>query len=513
MKIDLSLPPGYRGLESGSLHLSPDLSDSWQLPEFDLLEAMPDYSLQKSLTFEARIPLLSTDDSFSLYANSKEAKQNLICPMVIAETFCDETHFTRREGWKCYQLIYTISGSGTLNLENSVYLLRPGSLFLLDCRKYHYFYNTGPEVWNYSFIHFGGGSSAYLCGEVEKNSLLFENAVSSRAVQKFNTIFELSRYDSPDFDIKFHELMTSLLSDLIFLKSGKEPSIRVPVWLGSVLEYISDNYNRQISVSSLAEMVYLSPGRFAHRFTELVGQSPIEYQYGIRIAWAKTLLETTDLPLDEICSKVGFANTANFYSRFRKSEGVPPGRYRKLKRGVTIIIRKATADDADAVASIYEKAHAAEEAGLVTTGWKRGIYPVRDTALAALGRDDLFVMEDKGIIVGTAILNKIQVDAYVNGNWKFDAAPEKVMVMHTLVIDPDNRAKGYGKKFVKFYEEYALASGCPYLRMDTNEKNNAARRLYANSGYEEIGIVPCVFNGLDGVNLVLLEKCLDRPVP
>ena len=38
--------------------------------------------------------------------------------------------------------------------------------------------------------------------------------------------------------------------------------------------------------------------------------------------------------------------------------------------------------------------------------------------------------------------------------------------------------------------------GCPYLRMDTNEKNAAARRLYARLGYKEIGIVDCEFNGI-----------------
>ena len=32
--------------------------------------------------------------------------------------------------------------------------------------------------------------------------------------------------------------------------------------------------------------------------------------------------------------------------------------------------------------------------------------------------------------------------------------------------------------------------------------------MYQKLGYEEIGIVPCVFNGIEGVQLVLLEKRL-----
>ena len=57
-------------------------------------------------------------------------------------------------------------------------------------------------------------------------------------------------------------------------------------------------------------------------------------------------------------------------------------------------------------------------------------------------------------------------------------------------------------------EEYALENGCPYLRMETNERNVRARGFYAKVGYKEIGIVPCIFNGIEGVGLVLLEKKL-----
>ena len=59
---------------------------------------------------------------------------------------------------------------------------------------------------------------------------------------------------------------------------------------------------------------------------------------------------------------------------------------------------------------------------------------------------------------------------------------------------------------IAYYESYAKNNGCPVLRMDTNEKNSAARRLYARLGYREAGIVPCVFNGIKGVGLVCLEK-------
>ena len=115
---------------------------------------------------------------------------------------------------------------------------------------------------------------------------------------------------------------------------------------------------------------------------------------------------------------------------------------------------------------------------------------------------------DGGQVVAAAIINRIQVPVYAEVGWLYHAEPDEVMVLHTLVVDPLRAGRGYGSAFVAFYESYAKNNGCPVLRMDTNEKNAAARRLYARLGYREAGIVPCVFNGIKGVGLVCLEKKL-----
>ena len=173
-----------------------------------------------------------------------------------------------------------------------------------------------------------------------------------------------------------------------------------------------------------------------------------------------------------------------------------------------IMIRKATEADLSAVEAIYNEIHDAEEKGLITTGWLKGIYPVRAVAESALQRDDLFVMEEDGILCGAALINQIQVDVYAGAAWKHEVPDDQVCVLHTLVISPGANGRGLGKQFVRFYEDYARRNGMPELRIDTNERNGKARAMYRKLGYEEIGIVPTVFNGIPNVNLVLLEKYL-----
>ncbi len=168
-------------------------------------------------------------------------------------------------------------------------------------------------------------------------------------------------------------------------------------------------------------------------------------------------------------------------------------------------IRRATLFDLPGVAKVYEEIHDAEEAGLITTGWIRGVYPVRATAEAALQRGDLFILEKGNQVLGSAIINRIQVDVYESAPWRYD---DEVCVLHTLVISPRSRRKGYGRAFVEFYEDYALDHDLYELRLDTNARNTVARDMYARMGYREIAVVPTVFNGIPDVQLVLLEKNL-----
>lgn len=173
-------------------------------------------------------------------------------------------------------------------------------------------------------------------------------------------------------------------------------------------------------------------------------------------------------------------------------------------------IRKATISDLDAVARIYDAQHTAEEAGKSTVGWIRDVYPTRATAAAALDRGELFVLCEQGEVRGAAIINQTQVDVYEGAPWRFSAPDERVCVLHTLVIHPAAKGRGLGTRFVAFYEDWARAHGWPELRMDTNARNANARALYKRLGYREIAVVPTTFNGIPGIDLVLLEKNLEE---
>ena len=135
------------------------------------------------------------------------------------------------------------------------------------------------------------------------------------------------------------------------------------------------------------------------------------------------------------------------------------------------IIRPAAAHDLARIEEIYDAIHTAEEAGNVSIGWVRGVYPTRATAQAALDAGELFVLESDGTVYAAGRINREQVPVYAEVPWAHDAAPEQVLVLHTLVVDPAAAGRGYGTQFVRFYEQYAREHGCPELRIDTDRKS------------------------------------------
>lgn len=172
------------------------------------------------------------------------------------------------------------------------------------------------------------------------------------------------------------------------------------------------------------------------------------------------------------------------------------------------MFRKAAEKDIKRITEIYEEIHTETEAGRMTTDWVRGIYPARQTAESSVRCGDMFVEEENGLVVAAAKINQEQAAEYAEASWQYDAPADQVMVLHTLVVSPKVKGRGFGSGFVAFYEQYAQEHGCPYLRMDTSVNNLSARALYKKLGYREAGIVSSEFNGIHEMQLICLEKKL-----
>lgn len=94
-------------------------------------------------------------------------------------------------------------------------------------------------------------------------------------------------------------------------------------------DYIRTHLKDELSVKTLCSVFNISKNRLYDISHEWFGTSIGEYITNTRIEEAKRLLNTTDLPINQICTAVGIKDYNYFTKFFKSAVGVPPLKYRK----------------------------------------------------------------------------------------------------------------------------------------------------------------------------------------
>lgn len=113
--------------------------------------------------------------------------------------------------------------------------------------------------------------------------------------------------------------------------SFSKPKTREEIFRRLILakEYISSNYNRQITLEDVASQACLSVNHLLRTFKEAYHQSPYQFLMQLRLSRAKNLLQTTTYPLHEIVNLVGFECTSSFIRLFKSAYHVTPLKFKK----------------------------------------------------------------------------------------------------------------------------------------------------------------------------------------
>lgn len=99
--------------------------------------------------------------------------------------------------------------------------------------------------------------------------------------------------------------------------------------LSGLLEAIRVEPTRDWNVRDMAERLAMSQRTFIRRFTETTGLPPGEWVIAIRVEEAKTLLEGTGLPIEDVAHRAGFGSVEAMRHHFRKAVGLSPRDYRE----------------------------------------------------------------------------------------------------------------------------------------------------------------------------------------
>ena len=148
-----------------------------------------------------------------------------------------------------------------------------------------------------------------------------------------------------------------------------------------------------------------------------------------------------------------------------------------------------TKNDINETEELYNDLNDALEIGVNYPGWKKGVYPIREDAIKGISEENMYIAKYKDKIVGAVILNHEPESAYDSVKWKSDDNYDEILVIHTLVVNPNYLRLGIGKKIMDFAYKHAKSLKVKSIRLDVYEKNEPAIKLYEKCGYDYIGTV------------------------
>ncbi|SLN53884.1 GlxA family transcriptional regulator [Ruegeria meonggei] len=101
--------------------------------------------------------------------------------------------------------------------------------------------------------------------------------------------------------------------------------------------WAADNYALPTPVATMAARSGLTERSLLRRFRKVTGQTPVEYIQTLRVEEAKQMLETSDMPIDDIAAEVGYTEPSSFRNAFRRYVGMPASTYRKKRLALGLV--------------------------------------------------------------------------------------------------------------------------------------------------------------------------------
>lgn len=173
------------------------------------------------------------------------------------------------------------------------------------------------ESWDLIYISFFASAFPFWNPIVQNFGRTFKMDGSSPVLKLWGSIFKsvlhnavLSPYDN---SILAYTFLMELHKYLVY--NGGNPKKQIAV--KTCINYINENYAKDISVVDIAEQCDISPFHLNKVFREIAGDTPLHYLIKRRITASLSMLYTTDLSIEEIAVALWFSQRQLF------RQGVP----------------------------------------------------------------------------------------------------------------------------------------------------------------------------------------------
>lgn len=230
------------------------------------------------------------------------------------------------------------SGKGKLRLNDKVYDIHENQAFFIPAKTQIWYAADAQDPWDYVWIGIDG---------LKANECIESAGFSAKEPVRDITCVSVI-YDYVNQMLEAHQLsysnelkrngllllcMAALGTDYTRAENTAFTSHYYPgeVYVKCAQDYITCHFHEKIKINALADHIGVNRSYLTKNFKQIVGCSPQELLINLRIKRAKTLLKTTQMPINEIASAVGYSDQLTFSRLFKRSCGQSPRAYRNYE--------------------------------------------------------------------------------------------------------------------------------------------------------------------------------------
>ncbi len=237
-----------------------------------------------------------------------------------------DNHGTARAA---YSAVLCLRGRGRLTIAGHTWTIGPGTLFQRFPGQIHDLNLEASPPWAECYIHLGSilAEALEVMGVLHRQSPVRSPGIVPGIVRELwrttDALRTAAANDLPHFLVRLQGLLLSLL--------GPEPhAAGADLDVERACRLLADDPSADLSL--VARDLGLTYDRFRKRFRERTGLSPGDYRLRRRLEHARTVLLSSDRPIQDLARDLGYANPFTFTALFRKHVGCSPKEYRSGRR-------------------------------------------------------------------------------------------------------------------------------------------------------------------------------------
>jgi AraC-like DNA-binding protein len=157
--------------------------------------------------------------------------------------------------------------------------------------------------------------------------------ISEKDINTISTLFDLL-IEERELRNLYAEVTEKSILEILFavtLRLMGKPIAASPEkdTMHKAIAYIQTNFTRPLPLSETATAVGLNRTYFSELFTQKMGRGYNQYLTNLRIEYAKRLLQSSSMRINEICYECGFSSISAFLQAFRKTTNTTTAKYRR----------------------------------------------------------------------------------------------------------------------------------------------------------------------------------------